>query len=1002
MKFFKTLSQRCHRNASQPNSPTRVTPCRVESKFVIATVSALFLLVPPMDCRTFAAELFPSKEVGLSWTQFRAAGYSEPVCGVAYGLKDEVTSGMPLGGIDTGCLDLQTDGSFGLSTIFNTHVPNRGGDRIRKPFLALAVDGRTWALAGLPKSSALRHTVPWHPDCMGTNQPGWVELPTPGWPDGTSYPGWAKSTGKSPFDLPAGRVAALTPTILRWTSPIRGEIQVSGGIWQVRNSGQAQTWALRKTYADPMAEGKLSWGPTSASPQPFRRGSQGEVPLRLSVQKGDWIELRLEQAAGKGRDYVGVDLKIAAIDGSQTWDLATDWSDVQNPNGAWTYAPFRRHMCLERLPSVEYAREIRYWGHYPVADMEFETSAPVQVGLRAWTPFIPGAVKDSMIPGAVFEVRLRNTRAEETKGTLLFNFSGPTPEEADNHQFHHESLDGDVRGVHVKGGPVAYALGVLGKESIRRGGDLGEEQETWTRFAQSLPAPHGNQSGASVAVDFALGARQEKVVRFLLTWSAPEWKAGGHPAAKENRTFTHMYAKHYPDPVATAQLLAARHESLLHRIVAWQQVIYTEQQLPIWLRDSLVNSLHLITEAGLWAQAKSPLGAWCRPEDGLFGMSECPRQCPQIECIPCSFYGNIPLVYFFPELALSTLRGYKNYQFPDGAVPWAFGGMAEFARPHRGHQVSSSDVCLVEMIDKLWLRTGDDGVLREFYDAAKRTTIHTMNLRPEYGDKQVIAMPSGDKDQEWLESIRLFGMVSHVGGIHLAQLRMVRRMAEKMGDVDFVKQCDAWLDAGSKAMEEEMWTGTHYLLYNEFQSGKKSDVVLSCLLDGEWIARFHGLPGVFRPDRVKTTLSTIAKVSGDAKHSPYGLRLFSNTNGSPARGSKVDANGRPAEGNFSLWTGTLFSPEGFMLGMTYIYNGQQEFGEDIMRRMMTYVVQKGYTWEFPIVWDPATGRHTFGSDYYQNMIMWSVPAVIAGSQDLAGPCKPGGLVQRILAAGESK
>ena len=61
-------------------------------------------------------------------------------------------------------------------------------------------------------------------------------------------------------------------------------------------------------------------------------------------------------------------------------------------------------------------------------------------------------------------------------------------------------------------------------------------------------------------------------------------------------------------------------------------------------------------------------------EDGLFGLNECPRGCPQIECLPCSFYGNIPLVYFFPEAALSTLRGYKAYQFADGRPPWDLRG----------------------------------------------------------------------------------------------------------------------------------------------------------------------------------------------------------------------------------------------------------------------------------------------------------------------------------------
>jgi uncharacterized protein (DUF608 family) len=36
------------------------------------------------------------------------------------------------------------------------------------------------------------------------------------------------------------------------------------------------------------------------------------------------------------------------------------------------------------------AQEIHYWGHYPIADLEYDTTSEVSVGLRAWTPFIPG------------------------------------------------------------------------------------------------------------------------------------------------------------------------------------------------------------------------------------------------------------------------------------------------------------------------------------------------------------------------------------------------------------------------------------------------------------------------------------------------------------------------------------------------------------------------------------------------------------------------------------
>jgi uncharacterized protein (DUF608 family) len=929
--------------------------------------------------------LFATDRPERGWVEFHAAGYAEPVCGVIYRLKDQVTNGMPLGAVDTGCLDLETNGTFGYSTIFNSLVP-RGGATLRTPLLAMSIGGKTWASGGPLSKPNLQAVSSWLQWELGV-QPAWANTAS-----AIPVPGWAKSVGASKYDIPAGRAFCHTPAIVRWTSPISGDIRISGGLWAVRNiPGRVQAWQLRKNGV-PWTGGRIAWSPTvtSASPQPYAKGSGGGDALKLAVRQEDRIELCLEVAAVCG-DHVGVDLKITAIDTGKSWDLAAGFSNTQNPNGAWTYdGDPRRPMYLfepGRSPWLQLCKEIHYWGHYPVADLEYETDAPVQMGLRAWTSFIPGDLRDSTIPGAVFEVHLRNGSAEPQHGTIVMDLPGPTAEEAGGNRFERSEIQGDFSGVEVKTPAASYALGVVGREKLRIGKDLGPDREAWTSFAQSLPVPQPTQAGSSAAVDFSLAAGQEKVVRFLLTWCAADWKGGGAPAAKGSNTFTHMYAKRYPSPAATARLLAAKHESLLKRILAWQQVIYAEKQLPPWLRDSLINNLYMITETGLWAQAKPPLGKWVRPEDGLFGMIESPRDCPQVECIPCSLYGNIPVVYFFPELALSTLRGYKNYQYPDGQVVWMFGGPTEFAKPVRPYQVASSDICMVELVDKMWLRTGDDRLVKEFYESCKRATIHAMNLRPDYGEKQVISMPTGDKDSEWVEFVPLQGLVSHVGGLHLAQLRMAKRMAEKLGDAAFAKQCDRWLEAGSKAMEEYLWAGTHYLLYHEFKSGKKSDVLMGCQLDGDWIARFHGLPGVFRPDRVKTTLATIAKANADPKLCPYGMRVFANADGSKAAG------------DFSYWgkAGT-FSSEGFMLGMTYMYNGQQAFGEDVIRRTLDYVVvRNGYTWDFPLVWEVDSGHRIYGSDYYQNMMLWSVPAAMAG-QDLSGPCKPGGLVERILKA----
>ena len=91
----------------------------------------------------------------------------------------------------------------------------------------------------------------------------------------------------------------------------------------------------------------------------------------------------------------------------------------------------------------------------------------------------------------------------------------------------------------------------------------------------------------------------------------------------------------------------------------------------------------------------------------------------------------------------------------------------------------------------------------------------------------------------------------------MAQVMILRRMGEKMQDQVYVEKCNAWLQAGAKALEEKLWSGQFYLNFNEPETQTKSDLLFGYQLGGEWITDWHGLPGVFPKDRVETTLAMI-------------------------------------------------------------------------------------------------------------------------------------------------
>ena len=116
----------------------------------------------------------------------------------------------------------------------------------------------------------------------------------------------------------------------------------------------------------------------------------------------------------------------------------------------------------------------------------------------------------------------------------------------------------------------------------------------------------------------------QKTVRFLLAWYAPVWKGaekvreailqehyagnakvnGMVRAAAEQNYYTQKYADRYGNALDVAREVATNHGSLLKRVLAWQESIYSERSLPVWLRDSLVNNLALLTEDSLWVQAR--------------------------------------------------------------------------------------------------------------------------------------------------------------------------------------------------------------------------------------------------------------------------------------------------------------------------------------------------------------------------------------------------------------
>lgn len=807
---------------------------------LIALLSALFIALGPERAD---AELFDAKTPTRKWAEFPAEGYKVPVSGIVFTGQDKICAGMPLGGLGTGCLDIETTGVLGFSSVFfpsvmvdPTPYQTLRNAQLLTPFLGIAVGGTTWVLAS-------------------------QEL-------------------------------------------------IDGGTF--------------RGCIDPVDPGNYT----------------------------------------------------------QNENYMSHWQ-----------------VSVPKTESVEAAKDIRYWGHYPIVDIDYTTDAPVAVSLRAWSPFLPGDAKDSALPVAIFEVHLQNTSNTKQSGQLAFNFPGPHANEAGGKTFERKTTDEDGwQAVEVNANRARYSVAVLDESSAKFGGNLSVGGKAWSEFAKQLPDAKTDDPGASVAVPFQLEAGASKTVRIVLAWYVKDWLGGAYDeikhfdetwttnefvlsrvGRKDRSTYVPNYTRRFDGPLAIVREVANRHESLLDRVIAWQSAIYADKSLPVWLRAALVDNLSQFAEDSIWAAPEGELADWAAPL-GAFQMIECPRTCSIVGCTASNYYGDLPIAYFFPELERQILRGYAAYLRPDGAIPFLY-PPNDFTKPAFEWQIGLNGACFADLVHRLWMRTGDDEILHEFYPVVKKNTEFTVKLAD--GEHGIISFHREGKGQEWWEHTPVYGMVTHLAGVRLAQLRFAQDMAEHVGDKEFADQCAAWIKEAQSLTENNLWNDEtqSYAFYVYPEKKMRSDDIMSSQLDGQWMVDLHDLPPVFQQDRIQATLATIAETC----LVEMGLAGFAE----PGKGPDLERYG-------------TFPPEVLIVAMTYMYQGQRELGLEIARRCMDNMIRvQGLGWDMPNLIRCDTGARTYGADYYQNMILWGLPAALAG-QNLAGPCQPGGLVDEVIKSAANK
>ena len=664
---------------------------------------------------------------------------------------------------------------------------------------------------------------------------------------------------------------------------------------------------------------------------------------------------------------------------------------VHEPFLGLVFGDKRWVLSLDELDGIDSPRQIHYWGHYPVADLEYELDQRVEVGLRAWSPFVPGDVAASNVPGAIFEVHVRNRTPVKQRCTLAFSFPGPASAETrGTADWQRAPVKGALSGISMStvrpgwperssedlGGSLRYeyALGVIGltdAKDVRTGGALGNDGPAWAHMDRELPDWTDDDPGSSVAVDFTLATGERRAIRFVLTWYAPFW-----PVSE----YINAYYDRYDSALDVAQELAKGHVDLLRRVLGWQQAVYSEKPLPDVLREALVNSFHTMTKGGAYAR---------RPQEStdraLLSIAEAAGEIPLQETMCVAWWGDYPVTWFFPELRAGTLRTLADMQHEDGRPPFAIGtSNSNLHSPIHEAQYVVNGLLYVAMVDRLCQRVGDAALVREFYPAVKRAVEFEMT-QSVYDDGLVGLDPESPKGQPF-DSWEWRGNAPYIAGHWIAALHAAARMADEVGDDAFTESCRSWATRAQATLNATLWNQEvgSYLLYRAPGTEYRSDTVLVYQFDGELTRALLGLPEVFPPDRVRATLKTIDRLCVEPLTA--GAANAMRPDGTPDRSGGSDTSG--------IWPAA-----NAVLAAVYAVYRDHATAEEILRKSLgNLVLTRQLQWDFPQAFDTHAGVTPRASDYYWGMSVWAVPPAWSG-QTIVEFADDGSFLQRVLRAG---
>jgi len=496
----------------------------------------------------------------------------------------------------------------------------------------------------------------------------------------------------------------------------------------------------------------------------------------------------------------------------------------------WTNAGGRivtRSLTLKSPYGLPPVAGVDYLGLFPQAFVQFpDTTLPVSVSLRAFSPLVPQDLMSSTVPAALFVFTIRNEARAPVDASIAFSWEnfigvggsaakGAFADRTGNTVAPLPPVEGTF-GVRMAGpsrpptdpanrlyynaqGNYALMAQPTSADTVVTTGGwnaLDKAPGWWARFERDGTVEGSIAAGREgavhpagvVALKVSLKANESREIPFAVAWFTPRLYT------LDGAEYGHFYQKVFADAPAVARYVLQNRLAFAALTDEWQRRLL-RSTLPPWLVQRLINDASILATNTVYTRDSGLAGTQAGPS--LFAVLAQPGVDENLGAMDSRLYAHALLAALFPRQDVRELEQFAAIQTPAGAIPRfdcrLDAGIA--TGPAGGSSAGAgavgSSASFAYQVAQYFAWTGDRRFLDRFYPVAK----HAL----EFAASRTLSLAVSDEPTAQ-ERALLRGAIA--GG---------EQLAIAVDDRRFADQCRGWAsslkpaaDPALAAMEQWM------------------------------------------------------------------------------------------------------------------------------------------------------------------------------------------------------